>query len=81
MKTIKCKLLGGPENCEVEFKGETFEKVKQQSMKHGHEMFEKGDEAHIKAMEEMKGKMQDPEAMQNWMNEKKKEFDELPEDS
>ena len=81
MKTIKCKDLGGPSTCEFEFHGETFDEFKEQSMAHGHEMFKQGDETHIKAMEEMKSKMSDPEAMQAWMANKKAEFEELPEDN
>jgi hypothetical protein len=80
MKTMKCSQLGGPENCNQEFHGDTFDDMKEQSMKHGHEMFEKGDESHVKVMSEMKAKMNDPEAMQKWMEDKKAEFEALPED-
>lgn len=78
MKTMTCKQLGGA--CDKEFHAETFEEMKNMSMEHGKEMFQKGDEAHLKAMESMKEKMQDPEAMQKWMEEKEKEFDALPEE-
>ena len=80
MKIMTCRQLGGPESCNEEFHAETFDEMKQKSMAHGHEMFEKSDEDHMKVMGEMKAKMGDPEAMQSWMEEKKKEFDELPED-
>lgn len=78
---MKCNQLGGPSECEKEFHAETFEEMAEQSKQHGMEMFQQGDEAHMKVMEEMKGKMQNPEAMQEWMKSKKKEFDELPEDN
>jgi hypothetical protein len=81
MKTMKCNQLGGPETCGQEFHAETFDEMKGQSMKHAHEMQEKGDEAHVKVMGEMKEKMKDPEAMQKWMDERKAEFDALPEDN
>ncbi len=78
MKTMTCKQLGGA--CDKEFHTNTFEEMKELSMKHAHEMYEQGDEAHIKVMGEMKELMKDPEAMREWMENKKKEFDALPED-
>ena len=50
------------------------------SKKHGMEMFQKGDEEHIKVMKEMKELMNDHETMKEWMDSKQKEFDALPED-
>lgn len=79
MKTMTCKQLGGPQSCEEKFHAETFEEIAELSKKHGMEMFQKGDEAHIKVMGEMKEMMNDPKAMEEWMKSKKKEFDELPE--
>jgi hypothetical protein len=49
------------------------------SKQHGMEMFQKKDEAHLKAMSEMRELMQKPEAMKAWFESKKKEFDALPE--
>jgi hypothetical protein len=43
-------------------------------------MFKNGDEEHLKAMEKMKELMQDSEAMKEWFNNKRKEFEALPED-
>jgi len=40
-------------------------------------MFQASDEAHIKAMEEMRGLMQTPEAMAQWFESKRKEFEAL----
>jgi hypothetical protein len=81
MKTMICKQLGGPETCNYEFHANSFEEMKEESMKHGHEMLQKGDEAHMKVMGEMKEKMEsNPDAVRKWMDEKKKEFDALPED-
>ncbi|MFC1697203.1 DUF1059 domain-containing protein [Nanoarchaeota archaeon] len=76
MKTMTCKQLGGA--CDKEFHGETFEDIAEMVKDHGMEMFITGDEAHIKVIEEIKELMKDPDAMQKWMEEKKKEFDELP---
>lgn len=77
MKTMTCKQLAGA--CDKEFHAETFEEMAQMSQQHGTEMFQKNDEDHMKAMEAMKEMMQDPKAMQEWMDSKKKEFDALPE--
>jgi peptide subunit release factor 1 (eRF1) len=78
MKTMTCNQLAGA--CDKEFHAETFDEMAQLSQQHGTEMFQNGDEAHLKAMEQMKEKMSDPKAMQEWMEEKHKEFDALPED-
>ncbi len=78
MKTMTCKQLGGA--CDKEFHAETFEEMAEMSKKHGTEMYEKGDEEHIKVMEKMKEGMNDPEAMKEWIERKQKEFDALPDD-
>lgn len=75
---MTCKHLAGA--CDMEFHAETFEEMAQKSQQHGAEMFQKGDEAHVKAMEAMKEKMSDSKSMQEWMEEKCKEFESLPED-
>ena len=43
------------------------------------EMFQKGDQAHINAMNEMRELMKTPDAMNDWFDNKRKEFDALPE--
>ena len=78
MKTMTCKQLGGA--CQMEFNANTFEEMAELSKKHGMEMFQKKDEEHIKAMNDMKELMNDPNAMSNWFENKKKEFESLPED-
>ena len=76
MKSMTCKQLGGA--CELVFRANTFEEMAQLSKKHGSEMFKNGDDAHLKAMNEMKGLMEAPEKMQKWFEDKKNEFDALP---
>ena len=76
MNTMTCKQLGGA--CDKEFKGNTFEEIAEQSKKHGMEMYQKGDKAHIEAMGKMKDLMQKPDAMKQWFEEKRKEFNTLP---
>ncbi len=78
MKTMTCKQLAGA--CDMEFHAETFDEMARLSQQHGTEMFQKGDEAHLKAMNEMMKFADDPEAMKKWMDEKRKEFDALAED-
>ena len=77
MKTMKCKQLGGA--CEKEFHANSFDEIAEMSKRHGMEMFEINDEAHLKAMDEMRALMQKPEAMEEWFESKKKEFEALPE--
>jgi hypothetical protein len=77
MKTMTCKQLGGA--CDKKFHANSFEEIAEMSKKHGSEMFQNGDEDHLKAMNEMKDLMQEPEAMKEWFENKKKEFESLPE--
>ncbi|MCU7817961.1 MAG: DUF1059 domain-containing protein [gamma proteobacterium symbiont of Lucinoma myriamae] len=77
MKTMNCKQLGGA--CEKEFHANSFEEIAEMSKQHGMEMFQKKDNVHLKAMNEMQELMQNPEAMEVWFKNKKKEFEELPE--
>jgi hypothetical protein len=75
MKTMTCKQLGGA--CDIEFQANTFEAIAEMSKKHGMEMFQKGDEAHLNAMNEMQELMKSPETMNQWFENKRKEFDAL----
>jgi len=77
MKTMTCKELGGA--CDKEFHAKSFEEIAELSKKHGMEMFQKGDNDHLEAMNEMKKMMQTPDAMKLWFETKRKEFDALPE--
>ena len=76
MKTMSCKQLGGA--CNELFHAETFEEMAELSKKHGMEMFQKKDEAHLKAMNEMQVIMQSHETMNEWFENKRKEFKALP---
>jgi hypothetical protein len=78
MKTMTCKQLGGA--CDKKFHADTFEEMAEVSKKHGTEMYQKGDEKHLKAMEEMKKLMNKPKALKEWFESKRKEFELLPED-
>lgn len=76
MKTMTCRQLGGA--CDMEFRAETFEEMAELSKRHGMEMFQQGDEAHLKAMEKIKELMSDPNAMNEWQEARRKEFESLP---
>ena len=78
MKTMTCNQLGGA--CDIEFHANTFEEMAEMSKKHGSEKFQMGDEKHLKAMNKMMEIMKSPEAMKEWFENKRKEFDSLPED-
>ena len=75
MKTMTCRQLGGA--CEKEFTADSFEEIAVLSKKHGMEMFQNGDEEHLKAMGKMKELMQTPSAMKDWFEAKKKEFNAI----
>jgi len=77
MKKMTCNQLGGA--CDLVFEAETFEEMAELSKKHGMEMFQKNDLSHLKAMQKMKEMMQAPDAMTNWFEGKRKEFNALPE--
>src|SRR5947199_10656345 len=76
MKTMTCKELGGA--CDLEFHANTFEEIAQMSQKHGKEMFQKGDKAHLQAMSKMTDIMQSGDGMAKWMESKRKEFEAKP---
>ena len=75
---MTCKQLGGA--CDKQFSANTFDEIASLSKKHGMEMFQKGDKAHLDAMNEMQKTMKSPDSMKTWMEDKRKEFDKLPVD-
>ncbi len=75
MKTMTCKQLGGA--CDLEFKAETFDEIAALSKAHGTAMFQQKEPAHLKAMREMQELMQSPNAMKNWFDDKRREFNKL----
>jgi hypothetical protein len=78
MKTMTCKQLGGA--CDQQFSAATFDEMAALSKKHGMAMFQKGDHAHLEAMNEMQKMMKSPDSMNQWMEDKRREFESLPED-
>jgi hypothetical protein len=78
MKTMTCKQLGGA--CDQAFHANSFEDLVEMSKQHGMEMFQQQDPTHMEAMGKVMQLMQSPEAMSAWMEERRKEFEALPED-
>ena len=78
MKTMTCKQLGGA--CDKEFQANTFEEISELSKQHGMEMFQAQDKLHLEAMFAIQELIKKPEALKEWMQSKKDEFDSLPED-
>ncbi len=76
MKTMTCKQLGGA--CEKIFEANTFEEIAEMSKKHGMELFQKGDKDHLDAMNKMQALMKTPKAMHDWFENKRREFEALP---
>lgn len=77
MKTMNCKQLGGA--CDKKFQASSFDEIAEMSKQHGTEMFQKQDQAHLKAMNAMQQLMQKSEAMKEWFESKRNEFEKLPE--
>lgn len=75
---MTCKQLGGA--CDQKFTANSFDEIAAMSKKHGMEMFQKGDQPHLDAMNEMQKSMTSPDSMKQWMEGKRKEFESLPED-
>ncbi len=78
MKTMTCKQLGGA--CDKKFHATSFNEIAGMSKQHAMEMFQNKDAAHLKAMNEMQELMKKPEAMKEWFENKRKEFEALPEE-
>jgi hypothetical protein len=78
MKTMTCKQLSGA--CDMRFSANTFDEIAQLSQAHGKEMFQINDNSHIIAMNKMNKLMQNNDAMSQWFDAKKLEFDILEED-
>ena len=73
---MTCKELGGA--CDQTFSANTFDDIAMMVSKHAREMVQQGDAAHIDAMNEMRKNMTSPDAMNTWMEDKRKAFNALP---
>jgi len=75
MKSMSCKQLGGA--CDLEFRASTFEEMAELGKKHGMEMHQNQDSAHLEAMQAMQELMQKPGDMEKWYESKRQEFEAL----
>ena len=79
MKTMTCQELGGA--CSQNFSANSFDEIAMMVSKHAREMVQQGDAAHIGAMNEMRKNMASPDAMNKWMDDKRKAFNALPDNN
>lgn len=75
---MTCNQLGGA--CDKKFTANTFEEIVELTKVHGMQMFQQQDTAHLEAMGKVQLMMQQPQAMQAWFQNKKAEFEAMPED-
>ena len=79
MKSMTCKELGGA--CDQTFSANSFDEIAMMVSKHARELVQQGDTAHINAMNAMRSSMTSPEAMNAWMEEKRKAFNAMRDDN
>ena len=72
MKQMTCKQLGGP--CDFELRGESADEVIKAQDAHLKALVEQGDEAHVPASEEMKGRWKRPISGMKWYRNVKQSF-------
>lgn len=77
MKTMTCQQMGGP--CDQAFQGETADDVINQQDQHLKDMVAGGDEAHVPANDDMRGRWKRPIKGMGWYRQVKKDFAALPE--
>ena len=78
MKTMTCRDLGGP--CDLAHHGASADDVINAQDRHLKELVKAGDDAHVPAREDMKGRWRHPVKSLSWYNDVKKRFAALPED-
>ena len=78
MKTMTCRLLGGP--CDHAHQGESADDVIKDQDQHLKDMVAAGDTAHEAALADMKGRWKRPIAGMKWYKTAKKDFAALPDD-
>lgn len=76
MKTMTCRQLGGP--CDLELSAETADEIIKAQDRHLREAARSGDEDHVPAHEEMKGRWKRPLKAMGWYRDTKKAFAALP---
>ncbi|KQS10709.1 hypothetical protein ASG04_03885 [Curtobacterium sp. Leaf183] len=76
MKTMTCHDLGGP--CTREHQGSTADEVIKAQDRHLKDAVKAGDQTHVQAREEMRGRWRHPKRSMEWYNRVKQDFAALP---
>ncbi|WP_232077799.1 hypothetical protein [Mycolicibacterium aichiense] len=74
---MTCQDLGGP--CDLVHRGDTADDIIKAQDQHLKDAVFGGDDAHVPAREDMKGRWRHPIKSMGWYNDVKKRFAELPE--
>ncbi len=72
MKTMTCRMLGGP--CDLEHRGETADDVIKAQDRHLKEAERVGDDTHLAAREAMRGRWRHPRQAMGWYRDTKQAF-------
>jgi hypothetical protein len=67
--------LGGA--CDKEFHAETFDQIPELSKQYATDMFKEEGVDHLAAIQKMQELMKNPEAMNQWFDDKRKQFETL----
>jgi hypothetical protein len=67
--------LGGA--CDKEFHAETFDQIPELSKQYTMDMFKEEGVDHLAAIQKMQELMKNPEAMNQWFDDKRKQFETL----
>jgi predicted small metal-binding protein len=78
LKTMTCKQLGGP--CDLQFHGDTADEIIKAQDEHLKDIVSGGDEAHKRAVKEMRGRWKHPVSGMSWYRNAKRDFAAITED-
>jgi hypothetical protein len=73
---MTCQDLGGP--CDLAHRGESADEIIKAQDQHLKELVQAGDDAHVPARDEMKGRWRHPMKSMSWYNDVKTRFAALP---
>jgi predicted small metal-binding protein len=76
VKTMTCQDLGGP--CDLTHRGESADEIIKAQDQHLKELVKAGDDVHVPAREEMKGRWRHPLKSMSWYDDVKNRFEALP---
>jgi len=74
---MTCRQLGGP--CDFEHHGASADQVIKAQDKHLNDMVAAGDQLHVPALADMKGRWKHPVSAMKWYRNAKRDFAALPE--